>query len=203
MKPIKSSRLKIIQKQNRAEYIIIKIIIKSVIQHYDSFHLRVLMTQGLLICHKMKTLLLIGCWGGSEAALSSLVHTGAPESTTGPLKCNSVLKLLQTSGVCQVCVRRVSGVSLLCDDAGPHAGAAHCDPLRPQQEAVPPPELPPSSLTGPLDSAAGGKINTHKYRRDRSIRSEETRTHDEKLILNIFTWINIYRARRKVQNNIF
>lgn len=110
MKPIKSSRLKIIQKQNRAEYIIIKIIIKSVIQHYDSFHLRVLMTQGLLICHKMKTLLLIGCWGGSEAALSSLVHTGAPESTTGPLKCNSVLKLLQTSGVCQVCVRCVTAV---------------------------------------------------------------------------------------------
>lgn len=114
MKPIKSSRLKIIQKQNRAEYIIIKIIIKSVIQHYDSFHLRVLMTQGLLISHIMKTLLLIGCWGGSEAALSSLVHTGAPESTTGPLKCNSVLKLLQTSGVCQVCVRCASGVCQVC-----------------------------------------------------------------------------------------
>lgn len=69
----------------------------------------------------------------------------------------AVADLRCVSGVRQVCVRCASGVSLLCDDAGPHAGAAHCDPLRPQQEAVPPPELPPSSLTGLLDSAAGGK----------------------------------------------
>ena len=54
-------------------------------------------------------------------------------------------------------MRCVSGVSLLQDDAGPHTGAAHWDPLRLQPEAVAPPELPPSSLTEPLDSAAEGK----------------------------------------------